>query len=191
MVFDCETGGLPAKNPSLLTLYGVLLDERLKVISKIDLKIKPNDGVYRIEPRALDINGINLKEHDEQAIVETEAADLFKNFICKYNINNKVVPVGHNVSFDVVFAQRLLNDSDFWRQKFTKRVIDTATIAGFFYLSGIFPDQNDLDCSLKGLAERFDFPYEGAHEAKFDVNLTIKVLKKFLELAKNKERTQA
>ena len=59
-IVDAETGGKYAKEHSLLTLYGQILNKNLNVVDEIDLVVKPDDGIYRISADALETNKIDL-----------------------------------------------------------------------------------------------------------------------------------
>ncbi len=183
-LFDCETGGKPETGTSLLTLYGMLLDYDLAVIDTIDLKIKPDSGVYMVEAKAMEVNKIDLYEHSKTAIAAAAAKTEFVDFICKHNLGrDKLIATGHNVAFDVAFGKKLIGAVE-WKHQFSKKLLDTGSIAEFLCLTQLLPPSNKMDCSLVGLAKRFDFPFEGAHDAEFDCKLTLKVLKRLLALVK-------
>jgi len=178
-LFDCETGGID-RNTSLLTLFGMILDEKLTVQDTISLKIKPDDGVYHVKAAGLKVNKINLVEHEKEATTATEAAREFENFICKHSLGEtKLIPTGHNLSLDVEFCKRnfLRGDQDEgggWDKFFSYRSLDTATLAHGLILAGKLPE--DLDCSLSSLAKYFEIDYSGAHNAEFDAKLTLAIL---------------
>ena len=78
-LFDTETGGV-RKEMSLLTLYGHILDENLRILDTIDLKIKPDDGIYHLSAQGLGVNNINILEHDRVAKPVSEVKTRFKNY---------------------------------------------------------------------------------------------------------------
>lgn len=174
--FDTELGGLK-KEYSLLTLYGQILNEELNVLDEIDLKIKPDDGIYRVSAESLKINGINLVEHDKTAIPLSEASEKFKNFICRHsmNLNQKIIPMGHNISLDIKFAKNYLMNSTEWEKHFSYRKIDSHSIAMFLGISGFLPKYNSY--SLKVMAEHFKLDTNGMHDARKDVEITTRLLK--------------
>lgn len=184
-VFDCETGGT-SSDMSLLSLFGMVLNEKLEPTSTIDLAIKPTNGKYIIHADAMRINKINLIEHDSIAITEKEAAAQFYNFAFSNGVSEKMIPIGHNVSMDIDFVKtHLLKDREHaegncWHKFFSYRKIDTATIAQFLMLSGKLP--KDLGDSLESLAKFFDLPYDKAHNAEFDTRLTLEILKRQITL---------
>lgn len=183
--FDCEMGGT---NPdmTLLTLWGMVLDENLQLIDSIDLKIKPDNGRYLIDAYSIAVNKIDIVAHNEEAISETDAARKFYNFAFLHGGETKMIAAGHNLSLDIRYVKRRLLRDDIhpdghcWGRFFSHRRIDTASIAQFLCLAGKLP--RELTCSLQSLAEYFGFSYEGAHEAEFDTVLALKVLKKLVGL---------
>lgn len=184
-LFDCETGG---KNPktSLLTLYGMVLNEKLELLDTIDLKIKPNNRLYNLTAEALSVNKIDIVAHDSVAILESQAANDFYDFVYKHSIGDaRMIPAGHNLSLDISFVKKHLlkadnAEGDDWGKFFSYRRLDTATIAHYLILAGKLP--HELDCSLESLATHFGLSYAQAHDAKFDAELTLNVLKKLIGL---------
>ena len=195
-IFDTETGGLREQNPSLLTLDGILTDCDLEPLETISLKIKPRNGLYRVNAKAMEINGINLAEHDKLAQCPEDAAGKLVGFFqCNGPYESgepgceKIVPVGQYLEFDMhflktLFPVRKLSESFTtehydWNDFLTRRGLDTAAVAQFLVMQGKLPP---LDCSLKSLAGHFGFDYTGAHNSMFDAELTRKVLKKLVEI---------
>lgn len=180
-LFDTETGGV-RKEMSLLTLYGYILDESLNVLDTIDLKIKPDDGIYRLNAAGLEMNRINIVEHDKVAKSVSEVRTLFKNYICGWSLNQKLTPIGHNVRFDVKFAKtHLLED---WDRYFDRRHIDTASVGKFLALTGFVPKLNTYSLSEMALAMMIDVDESKRHEANYDADLTLKVLQNMTNLVK-------
>jgi DNA polymerase III alpha subunit (gram-positive type) len=180
-LFDTETGGI-RKEMSLLTLYGFILDENLKILDTIDLKIKPDDGVYHVNAHGLEMNRISLVEHDRVAKPVSEVKTKFKNYICGWSLHQKLTPIGHNVRFDVKFVKtHLLED---WDRYFDRRHIDTASIGKFLALSGIVPKLKSYSLSEMASAMMIEVDESRRHEASYDADLTLQVLKSMKVLVK-------
>jgi len=185
-LFEIETGGIDHKEYSLLTLYGIILDSNLKIIDSIDLKIHPPDGIYKVRAdpeNGLSVNKINLLEHAKIAIPQAQASYQFRSFI---NGHTKLIGlppltvIGHNVRMDVEFTkQNLLPE---WEQYFSRRHIDTASVAQFLQITGKLP--KDLVCSLSELVTYFKLAVDQntMHDAKVDTELTLAVFKKMIDL---------
>lgn len=186
-VFDTETGGLKTKT-SLLSVYGILVDEYFMECDvngsgRIDLKIKPDDGIYNIDIAALKVNSIDLVKHDNEAKPLSRVKTEFKDYICRCVWSGeKIIAVGHCVDFDISFAEQYLMPPKEWRMYFEKRHIDTASVALFLQQAGLIPKH--LSCSLSSLVEHFriDLKVESMHDAKVDALACLEVLKKMSAL---------
>lgn len=187
LAFDCETGGL-AKERSLLTVYFVALDQDFRVLGELDLKIKPDDdGPYLVDGQALEVNGINLVEHDKVAIPMKEAKRRLYEFLSKHKPegSGKLIPIGQNIWFDIDCVNRHMLAKKVWDQFVSYHPVDTAGIATVMKLLGIIPRQEKT--RLTNLAQMFNVPLTNAHDAKADTVATIKVLRAMLKaLAKGK-----
>lgn len=184
-LFDTETGGLDARSVTLFSYFGVILDENLKIIDDINLMIKPKDGVYHVDIEALKVNKIDIIKHDETAIPENLASIKLREFLYKHSSfltssKTKLIPVGHNIGrLDIPMGERLIGFGE-WDRLFSRRTIDTGTIAQFLILNGTLPESNN--CSLQQLCQHYGIDYAGAHTAKQDVFMTLEVLR---AMAKN------
>lgn len=180
-LFDTETGGI-RKEMSLLTLYGHILDDNLNILDTIDLKIKPDDGVYHLTAQGLGINRINIMVHDQVAKPVSEVKNRFKNYIVGWALNQKLTPIGHNVRFDVKFVKtHLLED---WDRYFDRRHIDTASIGKFLALTGIVPKLNSYSLADMAAAMLLEVDESKRHEASYDADLTLNVLRSMTNLVK-------
>lgn len=177
---DVEAGGT-TNDKSLLSVYFVVLDEDLKTIyGELDLKIKPNDGVYHVTAEALDVNKIDLVQHDKEAVTEGKAATLLYEFLEEHAPQGKVklTPLGHNVTFDVYFIkEHLLKNIN---KYLSYRVLDTSNVIQFLKLTGKV--SRDLEGSLEKIANYFEIPIHTLHTAKDDTWLTVEVLRKLIQL---------
>lgn len=184
-LFDCEMGGTHPKT-SLLTLYGMVLGPGLDIIDTIDLKVKPDNGIYHVTAGALAVNKIDLIKHDAEAVPNFEAAKLFENFAAMQALGEDLmIPAGHNLSLDIRFCkQHLLKSSnaegDCWNRFFSHRRLDTATLAHGLICANKLP--KNLECSLRSLADHFALDYSGAHDAEFDAKLIHEILKLLIGL---------
>jgi len=182
LAFDVEAGGTEVEH-SLLSAYFVVIDEDLKTIhGELDLKSKPNDGNYLVRGDALEINGIDLIQHDKDAVTESKAATLLYEFLEKHAPNGsvKLMPVGHGIEHDIWFIKEHLTKN--FNKFVSYRALDTGGIIQFLKLTGRVP--RDLGGSLKELGEYFDVFMSGLHTAKGDTWATIEVLRKLRDLDK-------
>jgi oligoribonuclease (3'-5' exoribonuclease) len=183
LAFDVEAGGTEVEH-SLLSVYFAVIDEDLKTVyGELDLLVKPDNGNYVMTAQALEVNKINIIEHDKVAITESKAGTLLYNFLKTHAPNGtvKLIPLGHNIAFDVDFIKKhLLNKS--FNQFVSYRMLDTSAIVQFLKLRGSIP--RDLAGSLSEIATHFGVSTldNVAHTAKGDTWMVIEILRKLNEL---------
>lgn len=171
-LFDVETGGLDEKAHTLLSLYGLVLDHKLNILDSIDLKIKPDDGVYHLDIEALKVNKIDISEHDKVALKETEASKKLRDFLfLKCPTTEKLTPAGHGISLDVRFAIEFCPD---FRTLCERRWLDTAAIGQFLQVLGKIPTTLN---SLGELCSHYGIDTSKSHDAKGDVEMEHLLLK--------------
>jgi DNA polymerase III alpha subunit (gram-positive type) len=181
LALDTESGGIP-KECSLLTAYFAALDKDLNTIASLDLKMKPDNGMYVVEAQGMDVNRINLIEHDKVAVTCKEAATLIWKFLNAQSFGgqNKLIPLGHNVTHDISFINTHTISRKAWEAFVRYHVLDTTTLALACQLKGKLPA--DLYIGLGYLAEYFKAPAFEAHTAKGDTEATIFVAKSLMNL---------
>lgn len=179
---DNESGGL-LDDVSLLSTYMEVVDEQHNVIDSLELYVKPNDGLYKVEAQGLEINKINLVEHDKIAITYSEAGQILFKFLKKNSQDGaiKLIPVGKNVAGDVKWLQQHLLGKKAMDKFVSYRVLDITGIAMALQIKGKLPPYIGL--SLTSLVNHFSIIIPGAlHEAKYDTQATMAVWVKLLEL---------
>jgi len=194
LAYDTETGGLEAGKHSLLTAYFCVIDPKTyEMIDEIDLKVKPDDGKYNVTPKAIEINGIDLEEHDKVAMTYTEANKVLKAFLVKNKIKGKrnhYISLGQNVGFDMNFLKAsILSEAEFKSHGIYHGTLDTKSIVDFLKIIGIFPPT--MRTSLGDIIDHLGLPKRNAHEAKDDVLMTVDAFKGLVKLFKDKKDNAA
>lgn len=184
MPFDTETGGIP-KGVSLLSLYLEVLDEKLNKLDSLYMFTKPNDGIYHVEAGGLEVNKINLVEHDKVAITYSEAGQKLFNFVNKNSDGGKtrLIPIGKQIHFDVDKVTENLLGKKTWDRFVSYRMIDVTGIAMAMQIKGKLPPT--LGLSLFSLAEYFNVyatVVGNLHEADYDTKVTVAVFKELMAL---------
>lgn len=181
LVFDCETTGLVA-NCNVLTAYFIILDNEYNIIDELDLKIKY--PFYIIFPKALEINKIDILEHDKKAISKNEATNSLINFLKKYE--TKFTIIGHNINFDIDMLKNnnILSENDI-NIYFEPQYLDTYLLAKKLKKEKKISKLQSL--SLSKLCYYLDINLESNcnldfHNAKYDTYMTINLYKKLIEL---------
>jgi DNA polymerase III alpha subunit (gram-positive type) len=180
---DIETGGL-STNTSLLSVYGIVVDENLKEIDSIDLKLKPDDYVFMVDASALAVNKIDLVSHAKSAVTYSTANEKLSKFLGQYAAKyGKMALIGQNfINFDLPFIEQYIlpNISEFFKREF----FDTRTIGLFLRDIGVLPASNV--CSLADQL-KFFFPeleFDGHHNAEWDARQTLKLYQAQQEVIK-------
>lgn len=171
LFMDTETGGLDAEKHSLLTIALAVYNDG-KIISEQDWIVKHKD--YVVTPKALEINGINLVEHDKIAIESNIVAQQIMIYIHRYfGREDKPVIAGHNVEFDNGFLTKLFKDgNESWSKYVSHRKLDTCSLVNYLIITG----KIDLkSASLEESIKYFKIETEARHTAKDDNIATIKL----------------
>lgn len=165
---------------SLLTLGMVICDDNFDILEKHHVKLKPNDGIYRVTAEALSINKINLVEHDKEAINYKLAGTNLYSILYRLSDGgkNKLVIVGKQVAGDLRFIWEYLIGRNTWETFCSYRLLDVSSIFMFLRAKGIYPE--DMNGSLSDLCKYYSIDCSNQHDALFDAEITIEVLKKML-----------
>jgi DNA polymerase III epsilon subunit-like protein len=178
IAFDCETTGLD-EICNLLTITFIILDENLEYIDMLNLKLKQIGGYY-IYPDALKINKINIVEHHKNSMDLIDCRKQLIKFVEKHKCNKKLIPIGHNINFDIRFIKSsgLLSEEEY-NKYLSFNVIDTMIIAQF--LKACNKLNSNQSISLINLCNKYNL-YEDKkleHTSEYDIKMTIKLLKHF------------
>jgi oligoribonuclease (3'-5' exoribonuclease) len=184
LILDAEMGGLEKEVHSLLTVYFLFTDDDFNPIDDLYLFTKPNDGNYVVCGSAMNVNKINLIEHDTKAISYKEAGTTLYNWL--KNITNegktKITPIGHGIYGDIEWITHNLIGKNTWDNFVSYRKLDTQAVTQFLKACGKFPE--DVSGSLESIGKYFNVVIDEKelHTAKYDVQLTTEVIKHLIDL---------
>lgn len=103
---DTETTGLYCGRNAIVELAGIIdIDSRIE--EEFTIKFKPHEGAD-INPKALEINGRTKEELSEFPPLEIGIArfkKIMSNYIDKFDPQDKFVPAGYNIPFDLGFIR--------------------------------------------------------------------------------------
>jgi hypothetical protein len=184
LFFDTETGGL-TPDYSLLTLSAIVADSQFNIVSIHDMDpgvyLRLKHANYVTHPRAMEVNRIDLREHDAEGFSVADARDIFLAFV-KEAVSatgvRKLIPAGHNVPFDMRFLHAHLLPADEWENYFTHPALDTCAVARFFSSANLI----SCGCSLVALRRAFNIETGAAHNAENDNLASLKLARRFLQL---------
>lgn len=184
IAMDCESGGL-ADEVSLLSAYFGIFDEDFNQLGELDILVKPNDGLYKVEAQGLDTNKIDLIAHDKVALTYGDAGQQVFKLIQQHSQdgNIKLIPLGKNVKGDINWINKHLLGKKTWNRFVSYRDMDISPLARALQLKGRIP--RGMGLSLFSLAQHFQVLSSingNPHEAKYDTLVTVAVFIKMLEM---------
>ncbi len=172
VVVDVETGGLQAETDALLQIAAVILRAepgtgRLYPAETHTCHVQPFEGA-RLDPKALELNGIDPDHPLRMAVPEREALRKVFNPVRQELRDtgcNRAVLVGHNAFFDLAFLNAAVERTQFKRNPFHPfSSFDTATLGGLAY------GQTVLAKAVKAAGLSWDT--KEAHSAIYDAEKT-------------------
>lgn len=174
VVVDTETGGLDPSRHPILTLGAVAWQDG-EIGESVEWKFYAPPQFC--DPQALRVNGIDIEQHNQEAIRPDEAAQALLRFGRRYSDGTRIRLAGHNiVGFDAGFLRALYGPSDFWRY-FHHRSIDTMTMLPFLWLAG---QGRDIG-KLSDACDAFGIELTDAHTALGDALATARLLTVLVE----------
>lgn len=171
VVVDVETGGFDAQHDALLEIAAVIVgmddDGTLLPEPVVSTHVTAFPGA-NIDPKSLEVNGIDPDQPLRGAIPERAALDLiFKpvRTAIKASGCQRAILVGHNAAFDLGFLNAAVRRTGHKRNPFHPfSCFDTATLGGLAY------GQTVLSRAVQ--AAGFDWNADEAHSAVYDAERT-------------------
>jgi DNA polymerase III alpha subunit (gram-positive type) len=181
LAFDTETTGLK-EHCNVLTAYFIILDENLNEIDSLDLKIKY--PYYIVYSKAMEVNKIDLVEHDKIAVFTELAVLKLTAFLEKNKTEKKLTMLGHNVEFDL---KMLTNNKIFTLDMFEKYIsivsfTDTLIYAKELKSKKLIPKTQSLSLSKLCYYYNLDNNDDVFHNAEFDIRITVSLYKKLKQI---------
>ena len=191
-VHDCETGGLDfQKNP--ITQYAcVILDPfTLKEVDRYETFIKPYDDLV-IEKQAIEHTMVTMSDVKNGLDCDTfrkTLAALWNKYQAKgkFKESNRIVSVGHNVTFDHGFLQYAFQrkGDSIWNY-LMPNFIDTFVLAKLTWAI-----KGDEKLNLTACSERAKVTLNDAHGAMNDVEATADLLRWYMKRLRNGKAVEA
>ena len=163
---DLETTGFDANRHGILEIAAVtfeFLNGELRIDRRLCWAVRPF-STAAIDQASLQVTGIDLDDHERQAISEkialTELFKLVRKDIKRHGCQRAIL-LAHNAAFDAGFLRKAVARTRVKRDPFHPfSTLDTASIAAVFYGHTVLSES----CSRAGI------PYEKekAHSALYD-----------------------
>lgn len=181
IVLDTETGGI-GLDKSLLTAYFEVVTRDFSPWATCFLRLKPDDDVYRVSAEGLEVNKINLVEHNKTAVTYKQGGTHLYEFLKTASEGGKIklIPTGHGMSGDLDHIFDKLVKRSTWETFVSYRRLDTSVLCNFLRLTGYLPET--VSGGLENLAEFFGFDKQNVHTADGDVKLIIKCLESMTKM---------
>ncbi|HEV7779164.1 MAG TPA: ribonuclease T [Luteibacter sp.] len=171
VVVDVETGGFDSETDALLEIAVVTIgmDAEGMVFPHpaVSANVEPFPGA-RIDPRSLEITGIDPDHPFRGALPERQALDLVfqavRNAVKEADCQRAIL-VGHNAAFDLGFLNAAVRRVNHKRNPFHPfSCFDTATLGGLAYGQTVL--------SKAVIAAGLEFDTREAHSAIYDTERT-------------------
>lgn len=190
IVFDCETGGLDENKNPITQYAAMVLDGRtLKEIDRWETYVKPYNDL-EITKEALEKTMVNISDINSGLSLK-EFVAVAKEFWKQHQVRTKykdmgrLVPVGHNITFDIRFINKAMeldgSKEDMFKTHY-ENFIDTFALAKLTW--GI---KGDEKLRLGICAERADIVLTDAHGAMNDVEATADLLRYYVKNLRNEK----
>ncbi|WP_333681669.1 ribonuclease T [Dyella sp.] len=171
VVVDVETGGFDADRDALLEIAAVTIgmdqEGNLYPHPVVSTHVEPFPGA-NIDPRALEITGIDPDNPLRAALLERAALDhifLAVRTAVRANDCQRAVLVGHNAAFDLGFLNAAVRRAGHKRNPFHPfSCFDTASLSGLLYGQTVL--------SKAVVAAGYSFDASEAHSAVYDAERT-------------------
>lgn len=181
IVIDTETTGLDSEKNQILEV-AILVVKKLEVVDCLSVKIKHKE--YTVSTKALEVNKINLIDHEKTAYTEKEAVERILCFLRQYKEEQGMIAVGQNVQFDIKFMESMflrhykIKD---WREVVSYRTFDLMGLALVRNIEDkVKLEKLDLDSITK--AVDMEIIDSERHTAMGDAEITYEAIIKLLEM---------
>jgi DNA polymerase III epsilon subunit-like protein len=179
LVIDTETTGLSPLTNQVLSIGLLHIESNLnslKILNEKHILVKHDE--YNISKRAMQVNKINLKEHEKKAYTTKDTCKVINSFIKKENLSSTKV-LGHNVNFDINFLNNLFENEQveypfFYEKEDTRYLWDDLKKRKII--------NPLLNSKLSTIANHFNIDCSKAHCAIDDCKITAKVYQRIIQL---------
>lgn len=179
--FDVETTGLNPEVDEIIQLAYQVLDKDMNVLQSDVYYVWPKNT--NVSDAAAKVNGYSsVKWSANRAMSQTDLYYTLQNVLGNYK---RLVPLGHNVKFDLDFLKALFiryQDDKTLKDALSYHSFDTVGVSMFFDYA-VYGRFNG-GYKLTDLTARFELDHGAAHTADSDIAATVLLFKKLTDLLK-------
>jgi len=183
---DTETTGLIPGRHDIVQLAAII-EINGEVVQKINLKCQPFNW-DTIEDKALEVTGNTVEEmktwQSPQDAYRKFIATMDK-YIDKWNKNDKLIPIGQNIPFDLSHLREWFKKCDPKEGKYMGSYIDyhSVDILSITALMKVAGKINPARMKLADVANYFGIQFD-AHDALADIEMTREIFLKYIDIVK-------
>lgn len=180
---DTEHGGFHEES-TLLDVYAAHYDKDFNKVNYVSLKLMPDNGVYSVNGKAMEVNKIDLAKHTKSALTYSQGQKKLGNLLFEAQKANKgrLMVIGHCVAGDIELLKKTITNDRTWDGFVDYHMLDTAVIAKTLMVAGILPHGK---LGLEALCNTYGIVNKAPHTAKGDVEATVELYKYFINLLRN------
>lgn len=175
IAFDTETTGLDPAKDEIIAIAMVTLDEHFNEVGRKAIFAQPD---VKVSEEAAKINGYVYEEWEARgAVSQVMLFAEVHEFIRSQKAKKPLIPMGHNVGFDINFLKALFkkNEAKDYGRLMSYHSMDTIGITMFCDLAKF--DKLNSAYKLTELCERFGITLDNAHDATADIDATIELFR--------------
>lgn len=181
---DVETTGLDCTRHGIIQV-AIIVEIDHKIITRADYRMNPVGK--EIDPEAMMVHGISVDELDAYppcSSVKVKIESFLGQFVNKFDRQDKFVPAGYNVDFDLGFMEHLwLDNGDKYFYSWFERVpLDVYRDHRLMEYAGLA--RVPTNRKLETVAEMYGVAMPNSHDAAVDIDTTYKVAEIMLKKIK-------
>lgn len=171
LYFDVETTGLDAVKNDITQLAGILEIDG-KEVERFNFDVKPFD-MENVSKEALEVTGKTMNDlegYTDPRIIYNKFTIMLSRYVDKYDRNDKIIPAGYNVNFDIQFLRNffLKNNDVYFGSFFNYRYVDPLAVLYWCRSLGYIELES---YKLESVCKHFDIEID-AHDALSDIEAT-------------------
>lgn len=169
---DTETTGLDAQKHGIIQV-AIIIDIDYQTVARSDFRMNPIGKA--MDPQAMAVHGLSEEQiaaYPPAMATKAKIETFLAQFINKYDKQDKLVPAGYNVDFDLGFLQKLWEDTGdkYFYSWFAHAPLDIYRAHRLLEWLGVA--DAPADRKLETMAKMYNIDTPNSHDAAADVETT-------------------